>query len=243
MKIIIAEDYEKMGAHAANIMGAQVIQKPNCVLGLATGSTPLSLYAELARRNKEGFLDFSQVKTVNLDEYVGLGMESDQSYVYFMRKNLFEHINIDIANTNLPNGLNADAEKECKRYDEVIQSLGGIDMQLLGIGHNGHIGFNEPAGSFSVNTQCVELQKSTIEANARFFAGEDEVPQKAYTMGVGVIMKARKILVIATGEDKANIVYEMIQGPVTPNVPASILQMHGDVTVVLDKAAASKLGA
>ena len=241
MKIIIAENYEQMGAYAADVMGAQIILKPNCVLGLATGSTPLSLYKELIRRNQEGILDFSKVKTVNLDEYVGLGIESDQSYVYFMRKNLFEHINIDMKNTNLPNGLNANVNEECARYEAVIESLGGIDMQLLGIGHNGHIGFNEPADSFAVNTNCVDLQKSTIEANARFFAKADDVPKKAYTMGIGTILKARRILVIANGEGKAAIVREMIKGPVTPNVPASALQLHPDVTVILDKSAAGKL--
>jgi len=241
MKIIIAENYEEMGSRAADVVGAQVILNPNCVLGLATGSTPLSLYKELIRRNKEGILDFSRVKTVNLDEYVGLGIESDQSYVYFMRKNLFEHINIDMKNTNLPNGLNANVNEECARYEAVIETLGGIDMQLLGIGHNGHIAFNEPADSFAVNTNCVDLQKSTIEANSRFFAKADDVPKKAYTMGIGTILKAKRILVVASGEGKADIVREMIKGPVTPNVPASALQLHPDVIVVLDKAAAGRL--
>ena len=241
MKIIIAENYERMGSRAADVMGAQIIMKPNCVLGFATGSTPLSLYKELIKRNKEGILDFSKVKTVNLDEYVGLGIESDQSYVYFMRKNLFEHINIDMKNTNLPNGLNANVNEECARYEAVIESLGGIDMQLLGIGHNGHIAFNEPADSFAVNTNCVDLHKSTIEANSRFFAKADDVPKKAYTMGIGTILKAKRILVIASGEGKADIVRKMIKGSVTPGVPASALQLHPDVTVILDKAAASKL--
>ena len=241
MKIITVESYEEMGSRAADVMGAQIIIKPNCVLGLATGSTPLSLYKELIKRNKEGILDFSRVKTVNLDEYAGLGIESGQSYVYFMRKNLFEHINIDIKNTYLPNGLNANANEECARYEAVIKSLGGIDMQLLGIGHNGHIGFNEPADSFAVNTNCVDLQKSTIEANSRFFAKADDVPKKAYTMGTGTILKAKRILVVASGEGKADIVRQMIKGPVTPNVPASALQLHPDVTVVLDRGAASKL--
>jgi len=241
MKIITVDSYEELGSRAADVMGAQVIMKPNCVLGLATGSTPLSLYQELIRRNKEGILDFSRVRTVNLDEYVGLGIESDQSYIYFMRKSLFEHINIDMNNTNLPNGLNPDVAEECARYDAVIDSLGGIDMQLLGIGHNGHIAFNEPAASFTVNTNCVDLQQSTIEANARFFEKADDVPKKAYTMGVGAILKAKRILIIASGEGKASIVREMITGPVTPYVPASALQMHRDVTVILDKGAASKL--
>ena len=241
MKIIIAENYKQMGAYAADVMGAQVILNPNCVLGLATGSTPLSLYKELIKRNKEGILDFSKVKTVNLDEYVGLGIESDQSYVYFMQKNLFEHINIDMKNTNLPNGLNDNVNEECARYEAVIETLGGIDMQLLGIGYNGHIGFNEPADSFAVNTNCVNLQKSTIEANSRFFAKADDVPKKAYTMGIGTILKARRILVVASGEGKADIVRQMIKGSVTPKVPASVLQMHRAVTVVLDRGAASKL--
>ena len=241
MKIIVAPTYEKLGEHAAAVMGAQILLKPNCVLGLATGSTPLSLYSELGKRCKEGILNFAKVKTVNLDEYYGLGLESDQSYVYFMRKNLFEHINIDINNTHLPNGLNPDANEECARYEEMIESLGGIDMQLLGIGHNGHIGFNEPSNSFPVNTHCVYLQKSTIEANARFFSKTEDVPPKAYTMGIGTILKAKRILVIASGEGKAEIVRAMIKGPVTPNLPASVLQMHRDVIVVLDKAAASNL--
>ncbi|WP_461810975.1 glucosamine-6-phosphate deaminase [Faecalimonas sp.] len=241
MKICVAKNYNEMSRKAANIIGAQVIMKPNCVLGLATGSSPIGTYKELIKRYEEGDLDFSQVKSVNLDEYKGLPRDNDQSYYYFMNDNFFNHINIDKENTNVPNGMEPDAEEECARYEELIDSLGGVDLQLLGLGHNGHIGFNEPAPQFDKVTHCVDLQESTIEANKRFFASADDVPRQAYTMGIGTIMNAKKIVVVVSGEDKAEIVNKAFFGPVTPEVPASILQMHPDVTIVCDEAAYSKV--
>ena len=243
MKIIKTADYNEMSRKAANLIGAQMIMKPDCILGLATGSSPIGTYKELIKRCEEGDLDFSQVQSVNLDEYKGLSRDNDQSYYYFMNHNLFDHINIDKANTHVPNGMESDAEKECANYEELIKSLGGIDLQLLGLGHNGHIGFNEPAEEFDKVTHCVDLQESTIEANKRFFASADDVPRQAYTMGIGTIMSAKKIVVVVSGEDKADIVKRAFSGPITPSVPASILQMHPDVTVICDAAAYSKVEA
>ena len=243
MKIIKTADYNEMSRKAANLIGAQVIMKPNCILVLATGSYPIGTYKELIKRCEEGDLDFSQVKSVNLDEYKGLPRDNDQSYYYFMNHNLFDHINIDKANTHVPNGMEPDAAKECANYEELIKSLGGVDLQLLGLGHNGHIGFNEPAEEFDKVTHCVDLQESTIEANKRFFESADDVPRQAYTMGIGTIMSAKKIVVVVSGEDKADIVKRAFSGPVTPSVPASILQMHPDVTVICDAAAYSKVEA
>jgi glucosamine-6-phosphate deaminase len=241
MKIYKAADYKEMSRKAANIIASQVIMKPDCVLGLATGSTPIGTYERLVELYEEGDLDFSDVKTVNLDEYKGLPRTNDQSYYYFMHDNLFDKVNIDPANTNLPDGMEPDSDQECARYEDLIRSLGGVDLQLLGLGHNGHIGFNEPADAFDKETHCVDLQESTIEANKRFFASADEVPKQAYTMGIGTIMRAKKILIVVSGEDKADIVAKAFFGPVTPAVPASILQMHGDVTLVADAAALSKI--
>ena len=230
-----------MRRKAADILAAQVILKPDCVLGLATGSTPIGTYDELVARCERGELDFSEVKTVNLDEYKGLTRDNDQSYYYFMHEHLFDRVNIDPANTNVPDGTEPDSEKECARYDKLIESLGGADIQLLGLGHNGHIGFNEPDSSFAQVTHCVNLTESTIEANKRFFASADDVPRQAYTMGIGTIMKAKKILLIVNGEAKADIVAKAFFGPVKPEVPASILQLHPDVMIVADKAALSKV--
>ena len=241
MRIIRAKDYEDMSRKAAAVLAAQVTVKPDCVLGLATGSTPIGTYDCLAQWCKEGVLDFSRVSTVNLDEYRGLDHENDQSYYYFMHKHLFDRVNIDAARTNVPDGMEPDSDKECRRYEDLIASLGGLDLQLLGLGHNGHIGFNEPAEVFDKETHCVDLTESTIEANKRFFASADDVPRQAYTMGIGTIMRAKKILVVASGEDKAEIVAKAFFGDVTPSVPASILQMHPDVTVVADAAALSKI--
>ncbi len=241
MRIIVAKDYKDMSRKAANIISAQIITKPNCVLGLATGSSPIGTYDQLVEWYEKGDLDFSQVSSVNLDEYRGLDHNHDQSYYYFMHEHLFDRVNIDPANTNVPDGTEPDAEKECRRYEELIASYGGVDLQLLGLGHNGHIGFNEPAPAFDKETHCVDLTESTIEANKRFFASADDVPRQAYTMGIGTIMKAKKILVVVSGEDKAEIVAKAFYGDVTPEVPASILQFHPDVTVVVDEAAASKL--
>ena len=241
MRIYKTKDYEDMSRKAANIISAQVILKPDCVLGLATGSTPIGLYKQLVEWFEKGDLDFSEVKTVNLDEYKGLNRENDQSYYYFMHDNLFNHINIPEENTHLPNGMEMDSEKECARYTKLIQSMGGVDLQLLGIGHNGHIGFNEPSESFDKDVHCVNLTQSTIEANKRFFASADDVPKQAYTMGIKTIMQAKKILIVANGEGKADIVRDAFFGPITPQVPASVLQLHDDVTLVADEAALSKV--
>ena len=220
MRIYKAKDYADMSRKAANIVSAQVIMKPNCVLGLATGSTPIGLYKQLVEWFRKGDLDFSEVMTVNLDEYKGISRENDQSYYYFMHQNLFDHVNIPVENTHLPNGMEPDSEKECRRYTELIQSLGGVDLQLLGIGHNGHIGFNEPHDAFDLGTHCVDLAQETIEANKRFFDGnEDLVPKQAYTMGIKTIMQARKVLVVANGLAKAKAVKAVVSGPVTPECP------------------------
>ena len=242
MKIYKAKDYKDMSRKAANIISAQVIMKPNCVLGLATGSTPIGTYDQLVEWYNKGDLDFSEVTTVNLDEYKGLPRTNDQSYYYFMHQHLFDRVNIDPERTNVPNGMEPDAEKECGRYEELIRSLGGVDLQLLGLGHNGHIGFNEPGEAFEKETHCVDLTESTIEANKRFFASADDVPKQAYTMGIKTIMQAKKILIVVNGENKADIVERAFFGPVTPEVPSSIIQMHNDVTLVGDEAALAKIG-
>lgn len=241
MKIYKAKDYKDMSRKAANIISAQVIMKPNCVLGLATGSTPIGTYDQLVEWYNKGDLDFSEVTTVNLDEYKGLPRTNDQSYYYFMHQHLFDRVNIDPERTNVPNGMEPDAEKECGRYEELIRSLGGVDLQLLGLGHNGHIGFNEPGEAFEKETHCVDLTESTIETNKRFFASADDVPKQAYTMGIKTIMQAKKILIVVNGENKADIVERAFFGPVTPEVPASILQLHNDVTLVGDEAALAKI--
>ena len=238
MKIYVSDDYKDMSRKAANIVSAHVILNPSCVLGLATGSTPIGMYKQLIDWYNKGDLDFSQVKSVNLDEYVGLAPTHDQSYRYFMQHNLFDHVNIDPANTNVPNGLASDPEAECERYNQVIRSMGGIDIQVLGMGHNGH---NEPGQAFELETHVVNLTDRTIEANARFFASKDEVPKRAITMGIKSIMQARQILVVVSGEDKADIVKKAFFGPVEPQVPASILQMHPNVVLCGDKAALSKI--
>lgn len=241
MQIYKVKNYDEMSVKAASIIASQVILKPDCVLGLATGSTPIGTYKELVARYKKGELDFSNVTTVNLDEYKGLPRTNDQSYYYFMHDNLFGHVNIEEANTHLPDGTKEDAEKECAAYEALIQSLGGQDMQLLGLGHNGHIGFNEPNSEFDKLTHCVDLQESTIEANKRFFASADDVPKQAYTMGIKTIMQAKKVLVVVSGSDKADIVKKAFFGPVTPEVPASVLQLHNDVILVADEAALAKV--
>ncbi len=235
MNFIKVNNYDELSRKAANIIAAQVISKPNCVLGLATGSTPLGTYEKLAEYNKAGDVDFSQVTSVNLDEYQGLKGDNDQSYRYFMDNNLFNKINIDRTKTFVPDGCAADLAEEGKRYDELIKSLGGIDLQLLGIGLDGHIGFNEPDEVFVGETHEVALDESTIEANARFFASKDDVPKKAITMGMMSIMQAKKILLIANGKNKKDIVEKSFNGPITPLVPASILQLHPDVTVIFSE--------
>lgn len=232
MKFITVDTYEKLSRQAANIISAQVILKPDSVLGLATGSSPLGTYKQLIEWYEKGDIDFSKVTSVNLDEYVGLDGTNDQSYRYFMNKNFFEHINIDISNTFVPNGCAVDLAGEGKHYDEHIAELGGIDLQLLGIGLDGHIGFNEPDKYFVKSTHVVDLHESTIKANSRFFANVDEVPKRAITMGMVSIMQAKKILLIASGKEKRDILEKAFYGPITPEIPASILQLHPDITVI-----------
>ena len=241
MRIYREKDYDAVSRRAASIIAAQVVAKPDCVLGLATGSTPVGAYRQLVRWYEQGDLSFKEVRSVNLDEYFGLAPTHDQSYRYFMQDNLFDHVDIVPENTNVPNGLAVDAGLECDRYERAVAALGYADLQLLGLGRNGHIGFNEPCADFPVATHLVDLTESTIEANARFFASAGDVPRQALTMGIGTIMRARKILVVVSGADKADAAARMIQGPVTPEVPASILQLHPDVTVVGDEAALSGL--
>ena len=240
MKIYKTKNYEEMSKKAAHIIASQVILNPDCVLGLATGSTPVGTYKNLIEWYNNGDLDFSQITSCNLDEYRGLSGEHDQSYRYFMNHNLFDHVNIRKEWTYVPDGLEEDSDKAARDYDQIIADQGGIDLQLLGLGHNGHIGFNEPADEFPKGTHVVDLTESTIQANKRFFASEADVPRQAYTMGIGTIMSAKKILVVVSGEDKAEILNKVINGPITPQVPASILQLHPDVTIVADEAALSK---
>ena len=232
MKIYVGEDYKEMSRKAANIMSAQIILKPDSVIGLATGSTPIGIYDQLVKWYEKGDLDFSNVVSINLDEYKGLSPENDQSYRYFMNTNLFDHVNIDKTRTFVPNGLEPDSQKACNDYNQIIQEEGPIDLQLLGLGHNGHIGFNEPGEAFEKETHCVDLTESTIEANKRFFESEDDVPRQAYTMGIKNIMQAKKILLIANGKAKRDILEKAFYGPITPEIPASILQLHPDITVI-----------
>jgi glucosamine-6-phosphate deaminase len=239
MRVYRATDYNDMSRKAANILSAQVILKPNCVLGLATGSTPLGTYKQLIEWYRKGDIDFSEVTTVNLDEYAGLPKDNPNSYHWFMRTNFWDHVNVSSDRTHIPRGVIGDPEAECLRYDGLIASLGGIDMQLLGLGHNGHIGFNEPGGAFDKDTHKVALSESTIEANKRFFEREENVPRYAYTMGIRSIMQSRRILVIASGAHKAKVLRDAFFGPVTPSVPASVLQLHNDVTLVGDAGAMS----
>ncbi len=236
-RILVAATAEEAGALAANEFEALIAKKPAAVLGLATGSTPLPLYRELVAREKAGKIDFSRVRSANLDEYKGLAPDHEQSYRKFMQDNLFDHISIKPENTIVPSGLAEDIEKECKEYEEKIEAWGGVDCQLLGLGHDGHIGFNEPEDHFPAMTHEVQLTEMTIEANKRFFASIDDVPRAAITMGIGTIMAAKKVLIIVTGADKKEILKKTFWGPVDPQVPASILQFHPDVTLICDKAA------
>lgn len=239
MRIYRAKNYEEMSRKAANIMSAQVIMKPDAVLGLATGSSPIGTYKQLIEWYKKGDLDFKEIRSVNLDEYKGLASTDNQSYAYFMRTNFFDHINIKSEHTHIPNGLETDITFECKRYNNIIKELGGIDLQLLGIGNNGHIGFNEPGEAFEKETHCVKLTDTTIEANSRFFSSIEEVPKYAYSTGIKNIMQAKSILLIASGEGKAEALYNALFGPITPTVPASILQLHNNLSVVADDDALS----
>jgi glucosamine-6-phosphate deaminase len=237
MKLIRAKNYKDMSRKAANFLSAQVILKENAVLGLATGGTSEGIYEQLAEWYHKGDIDFSAVSTVNLDEYVGLDAENERSYRYFMNQHLFRHINIKEKNCHLPNGKAENIEEECLRYDRLIEKLGGIDMQLLGIGENGHIGFNEPGEAFEQMTHCIRLKEKTIEANARYFPKKEDVPREAITMGVKAIMQARSIVLCASGARKADIFHKVLYGPVTPEVPGSVLQMHPRLIVVADEEA------
>ena len=239
MRIINSHTYEAMSRKAADILAAQIQLKPNCVLGLATGTTPIGAYQGLIKKYESGSLDFSEVRTYNLDEYRGLTHEDPKSYHYFMNAQLFNPVNIDPANVHVPDGANTDADAACADYDRMVAEAGYCDLQLLGIGRNGHIGFNEPADEFSKGTHCVDLTESTIEANSRLFKKEEDVPRQAYTMGTQTIMNARCILMVANGENKAQAVRDMCFGPIVPTCPASILQLHPNVFVVCDDAALS----
>ncbi len=241
MRIIKTKDYEDMSRKAADIIASVVIMKPDCVLGLATGSSPIGTYKNLVAKYDAGDLDFSTVRSVNLDEYKGLPRENEQSYYYFMHDNLFSHVNIKPENTHLPNGMEPDSDKACSEYNAVIASMGGVDLQLLGLGHDGHIGFNEPNDEFDKETHCVNLTQMTIEANKRFFDSIDDVPKQAYTMGIQTIMRAKTVLMVVSGKDKASILKEAFFGPVTPQVPASILQFHPNFILVADEDALSAL--
>lgn len=235
MKFTEVETSSALSRSAANIISAQVIMKPDCVLGLATGSSPIGTYRQLIKWYEKGDIDFSEVKSVNLDEYVGLAPDHPQSYRYFMNNNFFDHINIKKENTFVPNGIAADLNAECALYDERIKQCGGIDLQLLGIGLDGHIGFNEPDAYFTKNTHIADLHESTIKANARFFENEAQVPRQALTVGMVSIMQAKRILLIASGEEKREILDKAFSGPITPEIPASILQLHPDITVIYSK--------
>lgn len=237
MQIVSCVDYADMSRKAARIIASQVTLKPHCVLGLATGSTPIGTYKELIRFHLEEELDFSNVTTVNLDEYYGLSPEHEQSYRYFMRQNLFDHINIPPENTHIPDGLTRDVARTCAEYDSMVSSLGGTDIQLLGIGDNGHIAFNEPHSFFFAQTHLVDLDEDTIKANARFFASEADVPRQAITMGMLSIFSAKLILLLASGPNKASAIAKMIKGPIDPQLPASILQLHPNVVVIAEKEA------
>lgn len=241
MRIIVCENYELLSKKASQIVGSQMILEPKSVLGLATGSTPVGMYKNLIKMYEEGLIDFSKIKTFNLDEYYKLPVDNDQSYHYFMDENLFNHININRENIHLPNGMADDIDAECVSYDQMIDDNGGIDIQVLGIGNNAHIGFNEPTINFNKGTHVVTLDESTREANARFFNNLDEVPKKAITMGTGSIFKSKKIMLLASGKNKAEAIYNTVHGKVTPKVPSSILQFHKDVILILDKEAASLL--
>ncbi|MEG2246377.1 MAG: glucosamine-6-phosphate deaminase [Peptostreptococcaceae bacterium] len=241
MRILVCKNYDEMSKRAAQMLASQVILKSDSILGLATGSTPIGMYKNLVNMYKNGELDFSDVKTFNLDEYYKLPRDNNQSYYCFMHENLFNYINVKEENINIPNGMNEDVEDECRNYDQAIKNIEGVDIQVLGIGNNAHIGFNEPSDSFERYTNLVDLKESTIKANARFFDSIDDVPKKAVTMGIGSIFSAKKIMLLASGEGKADAIYNTVHGPVTPEVPSSILQFHSDVVLILDEEAASKL--
>jgi glucosamine-6-phosphate deaminase len=241
MELIVVKNYEEMSKKAASIISSQVIIEPNSVLGLATGDTPLGMYKELIKKYKENEVDFSKVKTFNLDEYYGLERDNIQSYYFYMINNFFEFINIDSNNINIPNGTSNDIEEDCLNYERKIKEAGGIDIQVLGIGVNGHIGFNEPNVNFEAQTHLVNLNENTIKSNARFFNSIDEVPKKAISMGIKTILQSKKIILLASGESKAEAVYNTVKGKISPEIPSSILQLHQNVTIILDESAAKLL--
>ena len=241
MRIIVVDNYEEMSIEAARIMASCVTLKPDSVLGLATGSTPLGMYSQLINIYNRKEVNFEHVKSFNLDEYYGLNKDNEQSYNYYMNENFFKHINIKPENINIPNGAAENIEKECISYEKKIKEAGGIDIQVLGIGVNGHIGFNEPDVKFEAETHLVQLDEQTIESNARFFESREEVPTSAISMGIKTIMHSKKIVLLANGKSKADAINKALNGKITPDVPASILQLHLDVTVILDKEAASLL--
>ena len=243
MKIIVTENAEAMSKRAAKLFIKKIKRKDRIVLGLATGSTPIGLYQELIKAYQEGKVDFSNVETFNLDEYYGLAPTHPASYNYFMHNNLFNYINIPENNIHIPSGIPEDVEDYCEKYENMIKEAGGIDLQLLGIGENAHIGFNEPGTQLGATTQLINLADKTIEANSRFFEGKEEVPKKAISMGIKTIMRAKQIVLLATGERKAQAIYNTIKGPVESSVPASVLQLHPDVTIIVDKPAAKLLNA
>ncbi len=241
MKLIVTKDYKGMARESARLIAQEILKKPNMVLGLATGSTPEKAYEKLIELNNVGVISFKDITTFNLDEYLGLAKTHDQSYYYYMMDNLFNHIDIDRNRINILDGKAEDIAKECNEYEDRIKQAGGIDLQLLGVGRNGHIGFNEPSEEIEPYTRLVELTEDTIEANSRFFENIEEVPTKAITMGMKTIMNARKIILVANGENKAQAIYDVVKGPVDPKSPVSILQLHPDVTVIVDEEAASLL--
>lgn len=239
MELIVVKDYEEISKKAAAIMSSQVLLKKDSVLGLATGDTPLGMYKELISKYKKNEIDFSKVKTFNLDEYYGVDRNNSQSYYFYMMNNFFKYINIDMSNINIPDGTAQNVEKECINYDRKIKEAGGMDLQILGIGVNGHIGFNEPNVSFEAQTHLVSLDDKTIKSNARFFNSIDEVPVKAISMGIKTILQSKKIILLASGESKAKAIYNTVKGKISPETPASILQLHQDVTIILDEKAAN----
>lgn len=241
MRIIVVDNYKEMSKKAAAMIASQIILKPNSVLGLATGDTPLGMYKELIEMYDMKQIDFREVKSFNLDEYYGLEKENSQSYHYYMMKNFFSNINIDKEKINIPNGKAEDIKKECENYDEKISDSGDIDIQVLGIGVNGHIGFNEPSVDFKAGTHLVELDEKTIKSNSRFFNSIEDVPTKAISMGIKTIMNSKKIVLLANGKGKEDAIFKTVKGKICPEVPASVLQFHNDVTIILDKEAAGKL--
>lgn len=241
MKVIVVKDYEALSRRAATLIQAQLMWEPDSVLGLATGSTPVGMYQELVKMYEDEAIDFSQVTTFNLDEYLGLEKTNPQSYFQFMKENLFNHVNVPEDRIHIPNGMADDFEKECLAYEQSIIQHGGIDLQVLGIGHNGHIGFNEPNVEFEAKTHIVTLDNNTIEANKRFFESADMVPKQAISMGIKTIMRSKRIILLASGEGKADIISQLVKDEISPNVPASVLHLHENVVVIVDEAAASKI--